>query len=276
MLPEAVPDMLARTAESFGYEWERFGALRPEWRRNFLDYVRPFGAAWFRGRRVLDVGAGSGRHARQAYELGAAVAVVDFGPAIDVARGNLPSEVLTIQADAEHLPFEPGAFDLVMSIGVLHHLPDPARALEAISSFARPGGFVHVYLYWQPPWRWHRALLRGVTVARRLTVRLPYPLLRALCYPLAALLFAGVVVPYRALRKAPRLGPLAERLPLKAYADYPFAVLVSDQFDRFSTPLETRFTREEVERLLREAGLVEISVIPHHGWLGTGRRPEQA
>lgn len=26
-----------RTAQSFAYEWERFGQLRPEWRQNFID-----------------------------------------------------------------------------------------------------------------------------------------------------------------------------------------------------------------------------------------------
>jgi len=56
------------------------------------------------------------------------------------------------------------------------------------------------------------------------------------------------------LRRSPRARPLAEALPLKTYADYPFAVLVNDQFDRFSAPLERRYRREEVQAMLAGGG----------------------
>jgi SAM-dependent methyltransferase len=229
-----------------------------------------------RGKRILDVGTGSGRHARQAAELGADVVAVDLGQAIDVARRNLPERVLTVQADAEALPFDHGTFDLVMSIGVLHHLPDPATALRAISPYARPGGYVHVYLYWNPPWQWHRAVLRLVSVARKGTVRLPHRVLHFLCYPLAGVLFLMIVLPYKHLRRIERLRKIAELLPLKTYADYPFSVLVNDQFDRLSAPIEHRHSAEQVQEMLTSAGLVEIRVVQNHGWVGNGRQPDRS
>ncbi|MGH2950909.1 MAG: class I SAM-dependent methyltransferase, partial [Solirubrobacterales bacterium] len=192
------------------------------------------------------------------------------------ARANLPESVRTIQADAEALPFFPESFDLVLSIGVLHHLPDPERALRSLVQYVRPGGHLHVYLYWQPPRGTHRAILRLVSVARRITTRLPHPLLHALSYPIAAILWACFVQPYRMLRAVPRLRGIAEAFPLKTYADYPFGVLVNDQFDRFSAPIEHRFTAAEVERMMGEAGLDEIVVIPHHGWVADGRRAASA
>jgi SAM-dependent methyltransferase len=261
-----------RTAESFAYEWEQFGDDRAEWEQNFRDYLRPHLPSDLEGKLVLDVGCGSGRHSRQAALAGAQVVAVDLGDSIDVARRNVPRGVLTIQADAEHLPFASGTFDFVMSIGVLHHLPDPERALRAIVPLARPGGRVHVYLYWWPSRRWHRGLLRLVTLGRRVTTRLPHRLLHVLCYPLAAALFVVFVLPYRFGRRSRRLRRLVDALPLKTYADYPFGVCVNDQFDRLSAPIEHRYTHGEVEDMLRRAGLADVQVIANHGWLGDGRR----
>lgn len=269
----AAADVKRRTAESFAYEWKQFGSLRPEWRKNFLDYMQPHGPEFFSGLSLLDVGTGSGRHSREANALGARVVSVDLGDSIDVARRNLPASVMTIQADAERLPFRPESFDFVMSVGVLHHLPDPERALGRLVEFVKPGGRLHVYLYWQPPQRWHRLVLRGVSLMRRATTRMPHRVLHALCYPLAAALWVGWVLPYRLARSRPWLQRFAEAFPLKTYADYPFSVLVSDQFDRLSAPIEHRFTREQVIEMLEGAGLQNPIVLPNHGWVADAVRP---
>ncbi len=262
-----------RTADSFAYEWEHFGAMRDEWAKNFADYLQPHTPQSLAGKRVLDVGAGSGRHSFHAAQAGARVVAVDLGASIEVARRNLPASVLAVQADAEALPFEPGSFDLVMSIGVLHHLPDTERGLRSIARYAKPGGHVHIYLYWVPEQRWQRAVLRAVGAVRRVTVRLPHPVLHAVCYPLAALLLVAFVIPYRALRTRPAAARLAAALPLKTYADYPFGVLVNDQFDRFSAPLERRFTEREVRAAMEAAGLENVIVLANHGWVADGQRP---
>jgi SAM-dependent methyltransferase len=262
-----------RTAQGFAYEWEHFGELRPEWRKNFLDYMQPLTADWFADKLILDVGAGSGRHSAQAANLGARVVAIDLGDSIDVARRNLPDDALTVQADAERLPLSPDSFDLVMAIGVLHHLEDPQGALNSLVRYVRPGGHLHVYLYWVPEIRWHRPVLKLVGLARRATVKLPYRVVHRLSYPLAVGLWFGVVLPYRILRSHPGTARIAKTLPLKTYADYPFGVLVNDQFDRFSAPIERRFTRTQVHVMLERAGLEEVVAIPNHGWIGDGRRP---
>jgi 2-polyprenyl-3-methyl-5-hydroxy-6-metoxy-1,4-benzoquinol methylase/uncharacterized protein YbaR (Trm112 family) len=271
--PDADDAVKRRTADSFAYEWQRFGQLRDEWAKNFADYMRPHTPESLAGQSILDVGAGSGRHSLHAAQAGADVIAIDLGASIDVARRNLPTPVLTVQADAEHLPFEPSGFDLVMSIGVLHHLPNPQRALRSVATHARPGGHVHIYLYWVPERRWHRAALTLVTAARRVTVRMPHRVLHTLCYPLGAALHVAFVGPYRNLRCRPRGKQIAASLPLKTYADYPFSVLVNDQFDRFSAPLERRYTADQVRDALVDAGLQDVIVTPNHGWVADGRRP---
>ena len=105
-------------------------------------------------------------------------------------------------------------------------------------------------------------------------MRLPHRLLHALCYPRAAALWVCVVLPSRALAASHRMRPLLRIVPLQTYVNYPFGVLVNDQFDRFSAPLERRFTREEVEGMMRHAGLENVVVTPNYGWVGDGRVPQ--
>ncbi len=265
-----------RTAASFAYEWKHFGALRAEWARNFRDYMRPHEPGSLSGKVVLDVGAGSGRHSAHAAASGAHVVAVDLGSSIDVARSNLPAEVLTVQADAERLPFAPGSFDFVMSIGVLHHLPDTQRALNGLVPFVIPGGHLHIYLYWLPDARWQRIVLRIVSGIRRVTVQMPHRLLHAICYPLSVILWLGIVLPCRALRQRPRTARLVRGLPLRTYADYPFGVLVNDQFDRFSAPIERRYTEIEVRGMCQNAGLSDVVMVGNYGWVADGRRTTPA
>jgi len=268
-------DRKAATAESFGYEWSRFPEMRDEWESNFLEYMRPRGPEFFRGKRVLDAGCGSGRHSFYAARFGADVWAVDLGPAVKVARRNNPSDsVRVVQADLYNLPFAPESFDFIYSNGVLHHLPDPEGAFRNLVRYLKPGGEIQIFLYWQPEGRpLKRAVLAGVSLFRRLTTRLPHGATYALSYPAAWLAFAGFVWPYKVMGRIPGLAALAERMPMKQYARYPFRVCVNDQFDRFSAPIENRYTRAEVEAWLRRAGLESVSVRPNYGWNGSGRKP---
>jgi SAM-dependent methyltransferase/uncharacterized protein YbaR (Trm112 family) len=271
-------DAKLRAAASFSFEWQRFQfhQLRADWEKNFLDYMQPRGPEFFRGKRVLDAGCGSGRHTYYAAKFGAEVVAVDLSDAIDVARANTGEigQVCTIQADLYNLPFASESFDFIYCIGVLHHLPDPEAAFRNLLRYLKPGGEIQIYVYWRPEgWSVKRALLSIVDAMRCLTIRLPHRLLYGLSYPLAGLAYAGFVLPYRLLRSVPGTAGLAERLPMRQYADYSFRVCVNDQFDRFSTPIENRYTKAEIEAWLERAGLEKITVLPNWGWLGSGRKP---
>ena len=273
---DAALDAKLRTAASFGFEWQRFHQLRAEWERNFLEYMQPRGPEFFQGKRVLDAGCGTGRHTYYAAKFGAEVTSVDLSDAIDVARENTrdTGRVQTVQADLYNLPFPEEHFDFIYSIGVLHHLPDPEGAFRNLLRHLKPGGEIQIYLYWWPenqPTK--RALLQAVTGVRQVTTRIPHGLLYWLSYPLAAIAFGGFVLPYRAMRAFRPTRDLAERLPMKQYSAYPFQVCVNDQFDRFSAPIENRYTKQEVRAWLERAGLQDISVLPNWGWLGSGRKP---
>lgn len=93
---------------------------------------------------ALDVGCGTGFLALLLAELGHRVVGVDMaGEMLDRARTKAAQAGLTVAfqpADAEDLPFEDGAFDLVLERHVIWTLPEPAVALSEWRRVLRPGG----------------------------------------------------------------------------------------------------------------------------------------
>jgi SAM-dependent methyltransferase len=178
---------------------------------------------------------------------------------------------LFVQADLMALPFAAGAFDLAFSFGVLHHLPDPEAGFKKLVALVRPGGRVLVYLYHAlegEPIK--QAILRAVTAVRRVTVRMPHRALLPATTALGWALYAGVVTPYKILSRFEATRPLAEKMPLRIYADYPVRVIVNDQFDRFSAPIENRYRKDEVAGWLERAGLGDIVIHAGYGWRAVG------
>ena len=91
-------------------------------------------------RRILDVGAGTGRLVRHLNEKIEATA---YG--VDRSLGMLrraSAESPRAVMDAERLAFSDGAFDAVLAMFVLFHLPDPAAGLREMRRVLKRGGVV--------------------------------------------------------------------------------------------------------------------------------------
>ena len=153
-----------QTRDSFGWKWEQrdgyeSAAVRAHGRAWFLErYGFPDTAALraaLAGRRVLDLGCGAGFSSSlwlgddegdpwQGTWVG-----MDISTAVDVARerlGGVPGRHF-VQADALELPFAPGAFDVVIAEGVLHHTPSTRAALASAARLLAPGGEAWFYVY---------------------------------------------------------------------------------------------------------------------------------
>ena len=97
---------------------------------------------------ALELGAGTGYVSLNLMLEG----LVTRTTASDISAGMLDAlarnaerlelDVQTLVADAEELPLPDASFDLVIGHAILHHLPDPARALAECHRVLRPGGTV--------------------------------------------------------------------------------------------------------------------------------------
>jgi ubiquinone/menaquinone biosynthesis C-methylase UbiE len=104
------------------------------------------------GRRILDVGCGTGDDAREmarhVCENGRIVGVDNSQAMIDIARQRAEGTGISVEfhaADALALPFETGSFDGACADRSLMHVPDARRALAEMARVTRPGGRVAVY-----------------------------------------------------------------------------------------------------------------------------------
>jgi len=105
------------------------------------------------GDRVLDVAAGTGNASLPAAARGARVTASDLTPELlAVGRRRAEDAGLELEwaeADAEHLPFDDGAYDVVMSsIGVMF-APHHQEAADQLVRVCRPGGRIGL-LCWTP------------------------------------------------------------------------------------------------------------------------------
>jgi SAM-dependent methyltransferase len=101
-----------------------------------------------RGRRVLEVGAGSGRDTLGLLRAGAVGFVLDYSPAALVHMRRQARELglplNLVRADALRLPFRDGAFDVVFHQGLLEHFRDPMPLLRENARATAPRGLLVV------------------------------------------------------------------------------------------------------------------------------------
>ncbi len=97
------------------------------------------------GLRALDLATGTGGTAARLAAAGAHVTAVDLSPrSLQVAQDTARRQSVTVRflcADVLRLPLPDQAFDLVVSLGVMHYFRSPQSFLAEVSRVLRPGGW---------------------------------------------------------------------------------------------------------------------------------------
>jgi SAM-dependent methyltransferase len=239
----------ADVQSTFGAEWEAFPDLLPEHEDEFARYFDLVNLESLTEIRIADLGCGNGRWSYFLEPRCRELVLVDFSEAIFVARRNLrhSSKSIFILADVTQLPFRSGFAELVVCLGVLHHLP--VHALDAVRSLARFAPRLLIYLYYalDNRQRHYRLLLDAVTVVRKITSRLRSPgLRRALSWVGTLGLYCPLIAAGTLMGRigAQRLVPLHD-----SYRGKSLRRIQQDVYDRFFTSIEQRFTRAEIQSL---------------------------
>jgi len=252
-----------KTSESFGFQWNVFSEMFMEYEKNFLNYVHPLSPSFFKNKVVLDAGCGFGRHTYYAAKYGAEVIGFDLSDAVEAAKKNcekLP-KVHIVQADIYRLPFAK-RFDFIMSIGVLHHLPEPEEGFLKLAELMDRYTEIFVWLYGREG-RWFKVhIVEGVI--RRITTRTPHRVLYYLCYAPASVYHLSNMV-YKFLGRHKSTSGIARLMPFRGYARFPFRVKHADAFDLLATPINNYYTKQDVEKWSRDAGLKDVTITSLEG-----------
>lgn len=267
------------TVDSFGEEWHKFDQSElseSEWKVMFDSYfsIFPFDTLP-KDAEGFDMGCGSGRWARGAApRVGKLNCIDPASSALAVAQRNLAEfgNITFFQAGVDTVQLKTGSQDFGYSLGVLHHIPDTPAALLACTSLLKPDAPFLLYLYYRFDNRpiWFRALWRSSELFRGIVCRLPDKLKPLVTDMLAALVYWPLA---RTALLAEKLGINPAPFPLSYYRDKSFYTMRTDSRDRFGTPLEQRFTRAEITKMMEKAGLTDIRFSEHEPyWVAVGRK----
>lgn len=262
------------TKISFEYEWLRYDVnLEEEDKAVFLTDSQ-LSEEELRGKVILDAGCGMGRYTRIAGQMGGEIVGVDLSKSVLKAYQMTQDNpfVHIIQGDIFKLPFRDKQFDIIYSMGVLHHTPDTRRSFLSLTKYLRKRGIISLWVYgtagrfqdfitnplsenrqryaknnMAKRFYWVIVSFREIVfkVIRSFTIKLYVPLLYLLCYPLAAI---GRV-------------PLLKYLTASVHKNWRVRLL--ENFDWFSPQYQHHHTKEDVLSWFKEADFDDIVMLKH-------------
>ena len=173
------------------------------------------------------------------------------------------------------MPWPDETFDFAMCIGVLHHIPNTEKAMLDCVKKIKPGGYFLVYLYYNFENRGFlfKALFKLSDMVRWVVCKFPSRIKKFVCDILAVLLYMPFVLFSRLLRFFGVSKKIRNKIPLHRYENTSYYIIRNDALDRFGTPLEQRFSKAEIEEMMKEGGLTDVifgTAIPY--WHAIGKK----
>lgn len=253
---EKGPDeSVEQTTAGFARNWNEFNDVilqNPQLNDElFRDWVAPIDPASFKGQVVLEPGCGMGRWLHVAAQYGPKALIgVDYSEIAYTAYRNvrdLPNAHV-LRADIRRMPLK-AAMDTIYCLGVVHHTPDPEGAFDACTTVMAPDGRMTVWVYGAENNAWITTFVDPVR--KRVTSKLPHPVLSVVSKALAAQVYAAAWVhgKYFAESGFP-YGPYFEHL-----RRYPFKYMEHIVYDHLVPEIANYIPKHELERWASKHGM---------------------
>jgi ubiquinone/menaquinone biosynthesis C-methylase UbiE len=252
-----------KVVESFGDEWSQLDQSKMnqvEAKQIFKKYFFLF--PWsklHKGCEGFDMGCGSGRWANFVASRVGQLHCIDPSSAIEIAKKKLKKHknIKFYKSSVDNISLKKCSQDFGYSLGVLHHIPDTQAAIKSCVKLLKPGAPLLLYIYYSFDNRpkWFRSIWFFSNIFRKIISLLPAKIKLLITniialliyYPLAK--FSFVLIKFKIN---------VSNIPLSFYSNYSFYTMRTDARDRFGTPLEKRFSKNEIKKMMQCSGLKNI------------------
>ena len=182
------------TPERFGYAWNIASKITKINEIQFLKWTKVIkNKDFWSGKKILDAGCGIGRNTYWPMSYGAKSAVsFDMDDrTLNAAKDNLKKykKASIKKLSIYDIPYK-NEFDISFSIGVVHHLEFPEKAIEKLVQATKPGGNVLVWLYGYENMAVYVHVLNPIR--KILFSKAPLPIVRFLSYIPTFLLYVYI------------------------------------------------------------------------------------
>lgn len=238
------------TPERFGYAWNIASKINEINEIQFLNWTKLIkNKQFWLNKTILDAGCGIGRNTFWPIKYGAksAVAFDMDDRTLEAAKNNLKefNNVKIRKFSIYEIPYN-NKFDISFSIGVIHHLEFPHKAIDQLIKATKPGGKVLVWLYGRENMEFYVNILDPIR--KFLFAKAPLPIVRVLSYVPTLFLYIYVKSGFAKLEYFKLLKKLT------------FIQIQQIIFDQMLPKTAKYYRKEEAIKLLKNKGLIDIKI----------------
>jgi len=257
-------DLDKNVISDFGNEWKSYDQSdieENELKQNFNQYFSIFpNEELTKDKEGFDLGCGSGRWAKQIASKVKTLNCIDPSKdAINVAKKNLKNFDNINFFDEENYDKVLGynSQDFGYCLGVLHHTSQTREGLKFCNKILKKNAPFLIYLYYSFDNRpfYYKLIWKFSDLLRKIISKLPFKIKKIITD------FIAMIVYFPLARFAFFLNKFHinnHNFPLSDYKNKSFYTMRTDSLDRFGTKLEKRYSKLEIEKLLKESGFTNI------------------